>query len=454
MGDPDLGLIDIEAFDSDDGGLDDGLDTTTFPRPEGYRSRADQAAERWRRQREADELADYDRSGTAESTLAKYATNWQIFGGWCHTRGIDPNDAQPDDIRVWIMDLTRQGLRMPTIDGRLAAVRFHFDTAGRPSPTTATAVAKTLDAARNRIGEAKRRARPLMLDDLRRIVAAMPTVLNKPPDHARVLRDRALLTVGWAAALRVSEIVALNVDDVRTFGDPNSGTASAVPSSGSVAPKPTKPVSAPPSDIAIRYASHLNSCPVLATMAWTRKLMDVSNRDPQSRRLPVQTNTGPLFRGIHRSGKVQGRLSRQAVDELIAFYIEHALHDDPQPYSTHSLRAGFVTECSNRGVPETKIRRTTRHISSAASTPTTGPPNTSTTRHSRGSGGDWTCARCPLGQHTTTRRSKRSSDGAERVSVGPQGSGAAHCSAASGSQVLDDCAVAVVVAGQIPCPDA
>lgn len=362
----DLNLIDIAGFDADDGGLDDGLDTTKFPRTPGHRTRAEEAADRWRRQREADELAEHDKHSVAPSTLAKYETNWQIFGGWCHMRGIDPYDAEPDDIRAWILDLTHQGLKIPTIDGRLAAVRFHFDTAGKPSPTTTSAVATTLDAARNRIGEAKRRARPLMLADLRRIVAAMPTVLNKPPDHSRVLRDRALLTLGWAGALRVSELVALDIDDVRTFGDPNAGTGG-----GAIIRirRSKTDQTGIGTDIPIRYATHLNSCPVLATMAWTRKLMDLTNRDPRGRRLPVQTNTGALFRGIHRSGRIQRRLSRQAVDEIISFHIEHALLDDPTPYSTHSLRAGFVTECSNRGVSEAKIRRTTRHTSSAGLDP-------------------------------------------------------------------------------------
>jgi len=361
-----LELIDIASFDDDDGGIDAGLDTTKFPRTPGYRSRAQQAGDQWQRQQEADELAEHDAHSVAPATRQKYEANWQIFGGWCHHRGIDPYDAEPDDIRAWILELTRQNLKMPTIDGRLAAVRFHFDAVGRPSPTSTSAVATTLDAARNRIGEAKRRARPLLLDDLRRIVAAMPTVLNKPPDHPRVLRDRALLTVGWAAALRVSELVGLDVDDVRTFGDPNSGTRGGAIVRIRRSKTDQTGIGA---DIAIRYATHLNSCPVLATMAWTRKLASVTNRDSRGRPLPNQSNTGPLFRSIHRSGKVQGRLSRQAVDELIAFYIEHALLEDPSMYSTHSLRSGFVTECSNRGVTETKIRRTTRHTSSAGLDP-------------------------------------------------------------------------------------
>ena len=34
---------------------------------------------------------------------------------------------------------------------------------------------------------------------------------------------------------------------------------------------------------------------------------------------------------------------------------------DPQPYSSHSLRAGFVTEARANEVPDARIARHTRH---------------------------------------------------------------------------------------------
>ena len=359
----DLGLTDIAAMDADDGGLDEGLDTTKFPRAVGHQSRADRAAGEWRAQQERAALDDFDDGAVAASTLAKYEANWQDFGGFCHGRGIDPYDAQPDDIRTWILKLKNDGLKVPTIQGRLAAVRWHFEQADLPSPTTTNKVATTLETARRSIGTGQRRARALLLDDLRTIVAGMPTVLNKQPDDLRVLRDRAMLTLGWAAALRVSEIVALNVEDISIHGDPDTGTGG-----GAVVRirRSKTDQHAEGYDIVVPYSTHLNSCPVRATMALTRKLMDVTNRDPLTgRRLPIQSNTGPLFRSINRGGRPGSRLTRQGVDGLVKWYITNALQQDPAPYSTHSLRSGFVTECDNQGVPERLIRRVTRHTSSA-----------------------------------------------------------------------------------------
>jgi len=195
----------------------------------------------------------------------------------------------------------------------------------------------------------------------------MPIVLDKPPDHVRVLRDRALLTLGWGAALRVSELVGLDLEDLAMYGDPDAGTGGGVVLHINQSKTDQHGAGV---DVGVPYSTHLSSCPVRSTMMLQRKLMDITNRDPLTgRRLPDQTNIGPLFRSIRRSGSVGGRLSRQSVDTLIRFYIETVLDTDPTGYSTHSLRAGFVIECSNQDVAEHKIRRTTRHTSSTGLNP-------------------------------------------------------------------------------------
>ncbi|MEM8621639.1 MAG: tyrosine-type recombinase/integrase [Actinomycetota bacterium] len=367
MADPDAvpGLIDIDALDDEDGGLDDRGVADLFPRPAGYVSRAERAAGEWRAQREANAVTEFDTAQVAASTLAKYETGWRDFGGYCTARGIEPLDATPDDVRAWILQLTADGLKVPTIEGRMAAIRWHFAQADLPSPTTTASVAGTLDAARRRIGEVRRRARPLSYDDLRRIVAGIPTILNEPADHPRVLRDRAMLTLGWSAALRVSEIVALDVDDITVHGDADHGQGGAIVHIGRSKTDQTGQAV----DIGVPFSRHLNSCPVRATMALTRKLTATTDRDPLTgHRLPNQTNTGPLFRNINRGGRLGNRLTRQGADHIINHYIA-AVVDDPTGYSTHSLRAGFITECSNHGIAEGLIRRVSRHTSSAGLNP-------------------------------------------------------------------------------------
>jgi integrase len=60
---------------------------------------------------------------------------------------------------------------------------------------------------RRTVGVTQRRVRPLVVEDVRKVVTALPDTLSGQ-------RDCALILPGFAAALRRSELVALNVEDV------------------------------------------------------------------------------------------------------------------------------------------------------------------------------------------------------------------------------------------------
>jgi len=74
---------------------------------------------------------------------------------------------------------------------------------GRASPIDRTIRRAVTGYARLR-GTGTRQARALMLDHLRRIIAGIPTILNQKHNHPRVIRDRTLLTLGWATGLSCS----------------------------------------------------------------------------------------------------------------------------------------------------------------------------------------------------------------------------------------------------------
>jgi integrase len=54
-----------------------------------------------------------------------------------------------------------------------------------------------------------------------------PTVTTSPiiaVARAAMRRDQLLVALGWASALRASEPVGLDVEDLTVVGDPNAGT--------------------------------------------------------------------------------------------------------------------------------------------------------------------------------------------------------------------------------------
>jgi len=108
--------------------------------------------------------------------------------------GRSPDTATPEDLRRYQLHLTGTGVRPPTINGTVTALRFFFTV--------------TLDRADT--------VKPLtFVAEPRKI----PVVLS-PEEVARFLeaapgpKYKAALSVAYGAGLRVSEVVALKVSDI------------------------------------------------------------------------------------------------------------------------------------------------------------------------------------------------------------------------------------------------
>jgi integrase len=75
--------------------------------------------------------------------------------------------------------------------------------------------------------------------------------------------------------------------------------------------------------------------------------------------------TGPLFQSILGRDRLGGRLSSRAVARMVKVGAER-IGLNPDQFSGHSLRAGFVSSASAAGASEHAIMRQTGHRSSAA----------------------------------------------------------------------------------------
>lgn len=281
-------------------------------------------------------------AAVAESTREKYQIGWFDWCAWCDLHGIDHYTSDPMDVRRWLETLRQQHLAVSTVQGRLAAISWWYERAGRPSPAKHPTIRRAMTGYARLRGTATRRARPLLLDDLRTICAGIPTVLNLAHNHPRVVRDRALLTLGWATARRSAELVGLDVEDLAFHGDPDTGEGGGVLVH---VDRSKTDQTATGFVVGVPYSRHLNSCPVRASMLQARR-----------------RGSGPLFVGINRHGHQQSkRLHRNSVTNLVKEYVERILLDDPTHYSSHSLRAGLVTEATEHGVADRLITRTTGH---------------------------------------------------------------------------------------------
>jgi integrase len=155
------------------------------------------------------------------------------------------------------------------------------------------------------------------------------------------LRDRALLLVGFFAALRRSELAALDVDQIAEH--PN-GLVLALPRSK------TNQHGLAAELVVLPRAGHPGRCPVTALRTW----LDAA----------AVTN-GPALRPVSKGNRaLPRRLHPESVNDLVQGAVARA-GIDAGPYSAHSLRAGFVTFAHLRGASDRAIAHQTRHRSLA-----------------------------------------------------------------------------------------
>jgi integrase/recombinase XerD len=115
----------------------------------------------------------------------------------------DPREIDLGVISAWQSALSKQGLGPRSAARHLSAARGLMKFLVREGET---ADDPTRLAARPRIG--RRLPRPLTADDMLQLLEA------PDPNTLRGLRDRAMLSVAYAAGLRVSELVGLTLGDV------------------------------------------------------------------------------------------------------------------------------------------------------------------------------------------------------------------------------------------------
>lgn len=272
--------------------------------------------------------AHYARSSTAANTRRAYAGAWAYFVAWCSTHGAQALPADPATVADYLVDLADAGARVSTIDVKKAAIAAAHRTAGHADPTKAEVVRLVVRGIRRQHGKPPAKKAAITTADLRTLVQAQPdTMIGK--------RNRALILTGFTGAFRRSELVALDVEDLR-IGDEMKITIrrSKTDQEGQGLTKSIPKVAAPELDA------------IAAMRAWLQA---------------AEIHSGPVFRRIDRWGHLRAeRLAPQAV-ALILKDAATLAGLDPRQFAGHSLRSGFVTSAADAGVPEWAIQEQTGH---------------------------------------------------------------------------------------------
>jgi integrase len=151
--------------------------------------------------------AEFARHSRAPATESAYASDWADFAFWCNSAERLALPADPVTIGAYLSD--RSGiLKVSTLNRRLAAITAKHRLGGHGLDGKHPAIALVLAGIRRTYGTRQVAKQALLTEDLRRIVRKLR--VERPGG----CRDRAVLLVGFGAALRRSELIALDLDDI------------------------------------------------------------------------------------------------------------------------------------------------------------------------------------------------------------------------------------------------
>lgn len=277
----------------------------------------------------------------ATSTRRAYASAWRQWEHWCRRRGIAALPAAPEAIAAFLTERADSGLSYGTRDGACSAIAHRHHQDGLPDPTADVVVRRVRRGLRRIMGTAPRRqAHPLTVSELDRLVSSID------PLSAIGVRDRAVILLGYASALRPGELSAL--DHVDIIAKP-TGVLVAVRRSKTDQDGHGQLVGA-------ARGQRPQTDPIRALDAWLK----IRPAGP-----------GALFTRVYRSGAVTTeRIGPRAVSRLVQARADEAGFDGI-PVTGHSLRAGVRRPPPSMAPPSTGSPRRPATATSARCSTTT-----------------------------------------------------------------------------------
>ena len=303
------------------------------------------------------------RRAMPESTRRAYTGDLRRFLSWSADRKLLAATVLTDDERLadgmqhllerhgdlhvivteYVSALADLGRAPTTIERALAAITAAHRAAGagglRTDGPRQVLRSYRRDRASTGAGVRVRKAAPVTIAALR----AMTDALDR--NSLVGIRDTALLILGFALGARRSELAALDIADLIFTAE---GVQVEVRTSKTDRDSHGRTAALP-------YGAHSVTCPVRTAQTW---LAAVADHDRSSGPLFVRIDRhGGLGRTPTGRGSSDGRLTGQAVAQIVARTATAAGLDPKAAWSGHSLRRGFATETYRTGADPLRIAR-------------------------------------------------------------------------------------------------
>ena len=293
----------------------------------------------------AETARDYAAARSSTNTQKAYASDWAQFARWCRRQGFEALEPDPQVVGLYLAasaaGTAMQVAAVSTIERRLAALTTTYRSAGTPLPPQDRHISDVMAGIRRTHGRPPAKKEALYSEDIVAMIATLP-------QNLRGYRDRAILLIGFAGALRRSEITGLDCGPQQSE---DSGGWIEIAEAGALLTIKGKTGWRL---VEIGRGSSDATCPVQALERWL-KLARIAS--------------GPVFRRVRQANSDVG--ADRLVDAQVARLVKTSAMkagvraDLPEAkrvalFSGHSLRSGFA---SSAAIDEAHIQRQLGHAS-------------------------------------------------------------------------------------------
>ena len=289
----------------------------------------------------------YARASQADNTARAYGADWRHFSSWLRRRGLPDRPCDPATIGLYLADCADNARRgsepcsVSTLERRLSGIAWHYRSLGETLDLRDRHISAVMAGIRRQHARPPAQKAAIFADELLDMLAMLEMDL-------RGIRDRAILAIGFAGALRRSEIVGLDCgpnqsEDGSGWIEIQEGGA-LLTISGKTGWR----------EVEIGRGSRPETCPVALLETWLR-LGRIAH--------------GPVFRPIARKNGGVGseRLTDKHVARLVqSTALKAGIRGDltegerKKAFGGHSLRAGLA---SSAQIEEAHVQKHLGHAS-------------------------------------------------------------------------------------------